>query len=72
LNLKQRSELKGRLQTSHQIARESLILGKKRGTEHDEKKMEEIKLCVRDKVLLYDKTVRMGRSKNLSSPWIGP
>jgi hypothetical protein len=25
-----------------------------------------------DKVLLYDETVRMGRSKKLSNQWIGP
>ena len=72
LNLRQRSQLKGRLQTSHQIARERLKLGKKRGTEHDDNNTEEIQLNVRDKVLLYSKIVRIGRSKNLRSPWIGP
>jgi len=61
LNLRQRSELKGRLQTPHQIARESLIVDKKRGTEHDDKKTEELQLYVGGKVLPYDKTVRLGR-----------
>jgi hypothetical protein len=74
LKLRQRSELKGRLQIFHQIALESLILvlGKKRVKEHDDKKKEEIKLYVGDTVLQCDKTVRRGRSRKLSSPWIRP
>ena len=31
-----------------------------------------LELQVGDKVLLYDETVRRGRSRKLSSQWIGP
>ena len=31
-----------------------------------------MELRVGDKVLLYDETVRRGRSRKLSSQWIGP
>ena len=31
-----------------------------------------MKLQVGDKVLLFDKTVRWGRSRKLSAQWIGP
>jgi hypothetical protein len=31
-----------------------------------------VKLNVGDKVLLYDETVRRGRSRKLSNQWLGP
>jgi hypothetical protein len=60
------SELKGRLQTAHHVAKKNLIASKVRSKDYYDKGTEEMKIEVRDKVLLYDQTVR------LSSQWIGP
>ena len=64
-------ELKGRLQTAHQIARERLVASKVRSKEHYDKETEPVEISVGDRVLLYDETVRRGRSKKLSAEWIG-
>ena len=66
------SELKGRLQTSHQQARENLIMSKGKSKERYDETARALELQVGDKVLLYDETVRRGRSRKLSSQWIGP
>jgi hypothetical protein len=65
-------ELKSRLQTAHEVAREKLLSNKQKSKEYYDDKSREFKLSVGDKVLLYDETVRRGRSKKLSSQWIGP
>jgi hypothetical protein len=44
----------------------------KRVKEHGEKNTKEIKLYVSDVALLYDETLGRGRSRKLSSQWIGP
>jgi hypothetical protein len=66
------AELKGRLQTAHQVARERLISRKEKSKEYYDKNTKETTLKVGDKVLLYDETVRRGRSKKLSSQWLSP
>ena len=66
------SELKSRLQSAHRVARDNLIASKGRSKDYFDKKMELMKLSVGDKVLLFDETVRRGRSRKLSSQWIGP
>jgi hypothetical protein len=66
------TELKSRLQTAHQIARESLVASKKQSKGYYDKKAESLKLYIGDQVLLYDETVRRGRSRKLSSQWVGP
>jgi hypothetical protein len=66
------SELKGRLQTAHHVAKKNLIASKVRSKDYYDKGTEEMKIEVGDNVLLYDKTVRRGRSRKLSSQWIGP
>ena len=66
------AELKSRLQTAHQVAKENLLSSKTRSKEQYDKKTESMKLRVGDNVLLYDETVRRGRSRKLSSQWIGP
>jgi hypothetical protein len=66
------SELKGRLQTAHQVARKNLIAIKVRRKDYYDKGTEMMDLKVGDKVLLYVETVRRGRSRNLSSQYIGP
>jgi transposase InsO family protein len=66
------TELKNRLQTAHQVAKENLLSSKARSKEHFDRETERLELQVGDRVLLYDETVRRGRSKKLSSQWIGP
>jgi len=66
------SELKGRLQTAHHVAKKNLIASKVRSKDYYDKGTEEMKIEVGDKVLLHDETVRRGRSRKLSSQWIGP
>jgi hypothetical protein len=65
-------ELKGRLQTAHEIAREKLIIAKEKSKKYFDTKVNEIQIKVEDKVLLYDETVRRGRSKKFSNHWIRP
>jgi hypothetical protein len=60
-------ELKGRLQTAHEIARQKLIDAKEKSKEHYNCKATEILFNVGDKVILYDETVRRGRSRKLSN-----
>jgi hypothetical protein len=55
------AELKGRLQTAHEIVRQKLILHKIKSKEQYDKKAEPFELEVGQKVLLYDETVRRGR-----------
>jgi hypothetical protein len=66
------SELRSRLQTVHHHAHRNLIAGKGKSKEHYDKTSGETKLQVGDKVLLFDETVRRGRSRTLSAQWIGP
>jgi hypothetical protein len=65
-------ELKGRLQTAHQRARQSLIECKERSKEYYDQTTGTNKLQVGNKVLLFDETVRRGRSRKLSAQWLGP
>jgi hypothetical protein len=51
-------ELKGRLQTAHNVPKKNLIASKVRSKDYHDKGTEEIKIEVRDRVLLYDETVR--------------
>ena len=57
------SELRGRLQSAHAIARENLLQGKAKSKAHFDKKTVQIALQVGDKVLLFDESVRRGRSR---------
>jgi len=63
------SELRIRLQTVHHHAHKNLIASKSK--ENYCKTSGEMKLQVGDKVLLFDGTVRRGRSRKLSAQWIG-
>jgi hypothetical protein len=64
------AELKGRLKTAHQVPKDNLIGSKARSKVHYDKNAE-MKADARDKVLLFDETVRRDRPKKLSSQWIG-
>ena len=67
------SELKNRLQTAHQQAHQSLIKSKEKSKEYYDQNAEQSKFKTGDiKVLLFDETVRRGRSRKLSAQWIGP
>jgi hypothetical protein len=56
------TELKGRLQTAHEVARQKLILCKEKSKAQYDKGTEPFRLDVGQQVLLYDETVRRGRS----------
>jgi hypothetical protein len=65
-------ELRSRLQTAHEVSRQKLIAAKEKSKEHFDVKAKEVSVNIGDKVLLYDETVRRGRSKKLNNQWIGP
>ena len=65
-------ELKGRLQSSHEIARQRLLSGKERNKEYYDKGSEIPTIQVGQKILIFDEAVRRGRSKKLSPQYIGP
>jgi hypothetical protein len=65
------SELRGRLQSAHAVARKNLLKSKARSKVDYDKKAVNIAPQVGDKVLLYDKRVRRGRSRKLSAQWVG-
>jgi hypothetical protein len=58
-------ELKSRLQTAHDVARQKLVTAKQKSKEYFDTKAKEIQIDIGDKVLLYDETVRRGRSKKI-------
>jgi hypothetical protein len=64
------SELKGRLQTAHHVAKKNLIACKVRSKDYYDKGTEVMNLKVGDKVLLYNETVSRGRSRKLSSQYL--
>ena len=66
------AELKGRLQTAHQQARKSLMESKVKSKEYFDRTTVPSKFRVGDKVLMFDETVRRGRSRKLGAQWIGP
>ena len=66
------SELRRRLQSAHAVARESLLHSKVRSKVDFDKKAVPITLQVGDKVLLFDESVRRGRSRKLIAQWVGP
>ena len=64
--------MKGRLQSAHAIARESLLQSKARRKVDYVKKAVHIAPHVGDRVLLFDESVRRGRSRKLSVQCVGP
>jgi hypothetical protein len=64
--------LKKRLQYRHEAARRALINSKEIAKKYYDQKENTIKFREGDLVLLLQQNVRRGRSKKLSSPWIGP
>jgi len=66
------SELRGMLQSTHEIARQKLIVSKDRSKEHYDKHSETFEIQAGQKILLFDETIRRGRSKKLSPKYVGP
>ena len=66
------AELRGRLQSIHEVARQKLILSKERSKEYYDKDSEMFEIQTGQKVLLFDETIRRGRSKKLSRQYVGP
>jgi hypothetical protein len=60
------------LQTVHQQAHKNLTASKGTSKEHYDKMARTLKLQIGDKMLLFDETVRHGRSCTLNAQWIGP
>jgi hypothetical protein len=66
------TELRGRLQSAHEVARQKLISSKEKSKEYYDKNSETFEIQTGQKVLLFDETVRRVRSKKLSPQYIGP
>jgi hypoxanthine phosphoribosyltransferase len=64
--------LRGRLQSSHEVARQRLLSGKIKSKEYYDKDYETVEVRTGQKVLLLDEIVQRGRSKKLSPQYIGP
>lgn len=65
-------ELRLRLQTCYTRAREGLLKSKVKSKEYYDRGSKTELFREGDKVLLYDESVRRGRSRKLSAQWVGP
>jgi len=65
-------ELRERIRATNQLAKEHLKQQKERAKQQHDKEINKRTFKIGDKVLLYDETVRRGRSKKLESQWVGP
>jgi hypothetical protein len=65
------SELRSPLLTVHHHAHRNLIASKSKNKGHYDKTPGKMNLQVGDKFLLFDETVRRGRSRKLHNQWIG-
>ena len=66
------ADLKLRMQTCFKKAREGLLESKFKSKRYYDRTSKEEVFQEGDKVLLYDESVRRGRSRKLSSQWVGP
>jgi hypothetical protein len=66
------AELKGRMQSAHEVARQKLVIKKEKSKEYYDKGSKPTEIQVGQKILLYDETVRRGRSNKLSPQYIRP
>lgn len=65
-------ELQSRLQSSYQVAQNSLKVQKERSKEYHDRNLNTPLFSIGDKVLLHDEKIRRGRSAKLTAPFIGP
>lgn len=66
------NKLRARMQEAHNVARDSIVQHKQTNKEHYDKRQNPKEFKIGDKVLLYDESVRRGRSRKLDSQWRGP
>ena len=66
------TEIKERLQSAHEIAKQKLIISKEKSKEYYDKDSEKSEIQVGQKILLFDETVCRGGSKKLRPQYIGP
>jgi hypothetical protein len=64
------TELRGRLQSFHEVARQKLLSSKEKTSIMIDS--ETLEVQVGQKVLLFDETVRRSRSRKLSPQYVGP
>ena len=60
------------MQSAHEVARQTLISSKEKSKEYYDKGSEPFEFQIGQRVLLFDETVRRGRSKKLSPQYVGP
>ena len=60
------------MQSAHGVARQKLISSKEKSKEYYDKWSEPFEFQIGQRVLLFDETVRRGRSKKLSPQYVGP
>jgi len=65
-------ELKERIRATHPIAKENVREEKRKSKEYYGKKTTETTFKISDRVLIFDETLRCGRSKKLEAQWKGP
>jgi hypothetical protein len=66
------NELQSRLQSSYELAKNSLLARKEKNKVQHDKTVNIPLFALGDKVLLHNERIRRGRSLKLSPPWIGP
>lgn len=66
------SDLRQKLRFCRDMAHKNLINAKEKSKENYDKKVNVRIFSVGDKILLYDESVRRGKSKKLGQKWIGP
>jgi len=64
--------LKERLRATTQLAREHIKEEKTKAKQQHDKRAGKVTFKTGDKVLVYDETLRRGRSKKLEALWTGP
>jgi hypothetical protein len=66
------AELRSRMQSANEIARQRLLSSKEKSKVYYDERTEAPDFQVGQRMLLFDETVRRGRSKKLSPQYIGP
>lgn len=66
------SELREKLRAAHKIAKSNAQEEKVKAKQYYDKRANQVTFQEGDKVLLYDETLRRGRSKKLETLWCGP
>jgi len=65
-------KLKEKIRATNKVARENVREEKQKAKEYYDKSAKKTKFKIGDRVLIYDETLRRGRSKKLDAKWKGP